>query len=166
MSPAGGPACGCVRGFRAPGSLPGGRDPLDSAPMDPILLLILMVVLLALPLWTTFRQNKQLRQIREMQSRLDVGAEVLTGSGQHGIVVDVTDTTVDLAVAEGVVTRWERAAVVRNLGEEQAKAEAAGQVAPETNADEVTPDQPAPSVKVDAPGDTTSDKPTEKGPNA
>lgn len=92
--------------------------------MDPILLLILMVVLLALPIWTTFRQNKQLRQIREMQARLAPGAEVLTGSGQHGIVVAVDEKTVDLEIAEGIVTRWERAAIVRNVNEEESKAAA------------------------------------------
>ena len=90
--------------------------------MDPILLLILMVVLLALPIWTTFRQNKQLRKIREMQARLAPGAEVLTGSGQHGIVVAVDEKTVDLEIAEGIVTRWERAAIVRNVNEEESKA--------------------------------------------
>ena len=103
--------------------------------MDPILLLILMVVLLALPIWTTFRQNKQLRQIRDMQARLAVGAEVLTGSGQHGIVVAVDEKTVDLEIAEGIVTRWERAAIVRNVSEEEAAAaQSAPQTAPEPKA--------------------------------
>lgn len=101
--------------------------------MDPILLLILMVVLLALPIWTTFRQNKQLRQIRDMQARLAVGAEVLTGSGQHGIVVAVDEKTVDLEIAEGIVTRWERAAIVRNVSEEEAaSAQSNSQTAPQT----------------------------------
>lgn len=101
--------------------------------MDPILLLILMVVLLALPIWTTFRQNKQLRQIRDMQARLAVGAEVLTGSGQHGIVVAVDEKTVDLEIAEGIVTRWERAAIVRNVSEEEAaSAQPNSQTAPQT----------------------------------
>lgn len=83
--------------------------------MDPILLLVLLLVLLALPIWQTYKQNKQLRQIREMQSQLEPGAEVVTSSGMHGIVVATTETTVDLTVAEGVVTRWERAAIARNL---------------------------------------------------
>ncbi|MFD5867045.1 preprotein translocase subunit YajC [Corynebacterium sp. NPDC060344] len=117
--------------------------------MDPILLLILMVVLLALPIWTTFRQNKQLRQIREMQSRLAPGAEVLTGSGQHGIVVAVDEKTVDLEIAEGIVTRWERAAIVRNVNEEEAKA--AGQPAPETvqNEQVLQTEQAAPADHAD-----------------
>ena len=106
--------------------------------MDPILLIILMVILLALPVWSTFRQNKQLRQIREMQARLAPGAEVLTGSGQHGIVVAVDETTVDLEIANGVVTRWERAAIVRNVNEEEAK-----QAADATSADSADSGKPA-----------------------
>lgn len=106
--------------------------------MDPILLIILMVILLALPVWSTFRQNKQLRQIREMQARLAPGAEVLTGSGQHGIVVAVDETTVDLEIANGVVTRWERAAIVRNVNEEEAK-----QAADATPADSADSGKPA-----------------------
>ena len=108
--------------------------------MDPILLLILMVVLLALPIWTTFRQNKQLRQIREMQARLAPGAEVLTGSGQHGIVAAVDEKTVDLEIAEGIVTRWERAAIVRNVNEEEAKA--APQTAQAPQAEQVRESEP------------------------
>ncbi|MDK8767004.1 preprotein translocase subunit YajC [Corynebacterium freneyi] len=101
--------------------------------MDPILLIILMVILLALPVWSTFRQNKQLRQIREMQARLAPGAEVLTGSGQHGIVVAVDETTVDLEIADGIVTRWERAAIVRNVNEEAAKQSADAKTAESTD---------------------------------
>lgn len=95
--------------------------------MDPILLLILMLIVLALPVWQTYRQNKQLRQIRDMQSRLFRGAEVVTGSGQHGVVVDLDDKTVDLEIAEGVVTRWERGAVIRNVSEDEAAAAKAAQ---------------------------------------
>ena len=101
--------------------------------MDPILLIILMVILLALPVWSTFRQNKQIRQIREMQARLAPGAEVLTGSGQHGIVVAVDETTVDLEIADGIVTRWERAAIVRNVNEEAAKQSADAKTAESTD---------------------------------
>lgn len=86
------------------------------------MLLVLIAILLAVPLWQTFRQNKQLREIRQMQEQLVPGMEVVTGSGMHGIVVDTTDETVDLAVADGVVTRWQRGAVARNLTVEQHKA--------------------------------------------
>lgn len=90
---------------------------LNSSFMDPIILLVLLLLFLALPLWQIVKQNKQVRNIREMQSRLVPGAEVITGSGMHGIVVDTTETTVDLTIADGVVTRWEKAAIARNLSD-------------------------------------------------
>ncbi|MDO4609465.1 preprotein translocase subunit YajC [Corynebacterium sp.] len=86
--------------------------------MDPLLLLILMLILLALPLWQTFRHNKQIRAIRDMQSRIQVGDRVQTGAGVHGIVESLGDTTVELTIAQGVTTVWERAAIMRNHTDE------------------------------------------------
>lgn len=83
--------------------------------MDQGIFLILILLFLALPIWQIIRQNKQIRNIREMQEQLTPGAEVITGSGLHGVVVDSTDTTVDLIIADGVVTRWEKSAVARNV---------------------------------------------------
>ncbi|MBV7295357.1 preprotein translocase subunit YajC [Corynebacterium sp. TAE3-ERU12] len=83
--------------------------------MDPILLIILMVLLLALPAWQTYKQNKRIREIRDMQSRVAPGHRVQTGAGCHGTVVACDETTVELQIAEGVVTTWERAAIMRNL---------------------------------------------------
>lgn len=77
-----------------------------------------MLVLLSLPLWQTFRHNKRVRQIREMQTQVAVGDEVLTGAGMHGRVSHVGDTTFDIDLAPGVTTRWEKSAVLRNLSRE------------------------------------------------
>lgn len=96
--------------------LPPGNS-LDSAIMDQFILLLLIVLFLALPIWQIVKQNKQVRNIRDMQSKLVPGAEVITGSGMHGVVVDTSDTTVDLIIADGIVTRWEKAAIARNLSE-------------------------------------------------
>lgn len=107
--------------------------------MDPILLLILMLIFLGLPIWQTVKHNKQLRKIRDMQANLAPGAEVITGSGMHGIVVAADETTVDLTIADGVVTRWERASIARNLtegtGADYANGQASGP-ADETDASE------------------------------
>ncbi|WP_048758510.1 preprotein translocase subunit YajC [Corynebacterium vitaeruminis] len=83
--------------------------------MDQTILLLLIFLFLALPIWQIVKQNKQVRTIREMQDKLAPGAEVITGSGMHGVVVDTTDTTVDLIIADGIVTRWEKGAIARNL---------------------------------------------------
>ncbi|MDO5029153.1 MAG: preprotein translocase subunit YajC [Corynebacterium sp.] len=85
--------------------------------MDQFILLLLIVLFLAVPIWQIMKQNKQVRNIRDMQSKLVPGAEVITGSGMHGVVVDTSDTTVDLIIADGIVTRWEKAAIARNLSE-------------------------------------------------
>lgn len=90
---------------------------LDSANMDQFILLLLIVLFLAVPIWQIMKQNKQVRNIRDMQSKLVPGAEVITGSGMHGVVVDTSDTTVDLIIADGIVTRWEKAAIARNLSD-------------------------------------------------
>lgn len=92
---------------------------------QPVVLIILMLVLLSLPLWQTFRHNKRIRQIREMQSQITVGDEVLTGAGMRGVVSGVNDETVEITISEGVITRWEKSAVLRNLTRE-ASGEVAG----------------------------------------
>lgn len=92
-------------------------DSIDFANMDQAILLLLILLFLALPIWQIVKQNKQVRNIRDMQSKLAPGAEVITGSGLHGVVVDATDTTVDLLIADGIVTRWEKAAVARNISD-------------------------------------------------
>ncbi|KAA9227581.1 preprotein translocase subunit YajC [Corynebacterium amycolatum] len=83
--------------------------------MDQTILLLLIFLFLALPIWQIIKQNKQVRTIRDMQDKLAPGAEVITGSGMHGVVVDTTETTVDLIIADGIVTRWEKGAIARNL---------------------------------------------------
>ena len=88
---------------------------LNSADMNQTILLLLIFLFLALPIWQIIKQNKQVRTIRDMQDKLAPGAEVITGSGMHGVVVDTTDTTVDLIIADGIVTRWEKGAIARNL---------------------------------------------------
>nr|WP_120492456.1 preprotein translocase subunit YajC [Corynebacterium lactis] len=126
--------------------------------MDPILLLVLLVIFLALPLWQIVKQNKQVRNIREMQSKLVPGAEVITGSGLHGIVVDASETTVDLTIADGVVTRWEKAAIARNLSEgtgaDYARRDLRGQ---EPVADPAEAESPA-AVEADAQRDTPTEE--------
>lgn len=119
--------------------------------MDPILLLLLMLVLLALPLWQTYRQNKQVRQIRDMQAQIEPGDQVQTGAGVHGIVESVGDTTVELTIAQGVTTVWERAAILRNISAENRKAGAAadGAMAPGDDATAARPIREAGTVESD-----------------
>ncbi|WP_448850861.1 preprotein translocase subunit YajC [Corynebacterium sp. 335C] len=136
--------------------------------MDPLLLLILMLILLALPLWQTFRHNKQIRAIRDMQSRIQVGDRVQTGAGVHGIVESLGETTVELTIAQGVTTVWERAAIMRNRSDEDRvagrRADEAVAGAPaaesETEAPQARPADDAPAARPldDQPADRPADR--------
>jgi preprotein translocase subunit YajC len=80
----------------------------------PLLVLALaFFVLIVLPMRT---RNRQLQATRRMQAGLAVGTEVMTTSGLFGRVVGLTDDTVDLEVAPGVVVRWARAAIAEVRG--------------------------------------------------
>ncbi len=116
-------------------------------------LLLFLLVLLALPLWMSFRNNKQIRKIRDMQDRLAPGAAVVTNAGIHGIVHDVAEDTVDILVADGVVIRIQKMAVVRNVTEEENAADAKEAVAASAQAR----DEAAAEAHQDAQGNEVSD---------
>ncbi|MFE7800206.1 preprotein translocase subunit YajC [Nocardia sp. NPDC057440] len=65
------------------------------------------------------RQKREAQKVADMQGSLKVGDQVTTTSGLYGTVVDLDDTTVDLEIAEEVVTTWLRLAIreVRTVDE-------------------------------------------------
>ncbi|PRY33820.1 preprotein translocase subunit YajC [Umezawaea tangerina] len=73
----------------------------------------LLLVLLAVPLFLSARKQK--RAAAEQQtllSSLEPGDRVMTTSGLYATVADATDeSTIDLEIADGVVTTWLRQAV-------------------------------------------------------
>jgi preprotein translocase subunit YajC len=76
------------------------------------LLLPLIIVLFAIPLFMgSRRQKRQQQQQQELQNSLSYGDRVMTTSGLYGTVVHVTDDSIDIEIAPGVVTSWLRAAV-------------------------------------------------------
>ena len=77
-------------------------------------------------------QQRRARELREMQSALAPGAEVMTSSGIYGTVteVDQTDDTVVLEISSEVHVRFARAAIGRVLsGAPEAEAEPAEETA-------------------------------------
>ncbi|MFI6866496.1 preprotein translocase subunit YajC [Nocardia sp. NPDC050406] len=76
------------------------------------LLLPLLLVALLVPMFLGMRrQKREAAKVTEMQDSLKVGDRVTTTSGLYGTVVDLDDTTVDLEIAEDVVTTWLRLAI-------------------------------------------------------
>lgn len=81
--------------------------------MDPSLLFPLLILLLIPVLFLSGRrQRRQVREMQALQAALEPGDVVITTSGLRATVVDAAyEETVDLEIAEGVVTTWVRAAV-------------------------------------------------------
>lgn len=76
------------------------------------LLFPLLIVALLVPMFLGMRrQRREVANQARMQDSLKVGDQVTTTSGLYGTVVSLDPTTVDLEIAEDVITTWLRAAV-------------------------------------------------------
>jgi len=73
----------------------------------------LLLVLLAVPLFLSARKQKRAAaEQQQLLSSLEPGDRVMTTSGLYATVADADDdVTIDLEVADGVVTTWLRQAV-------------------------------------------------------
>ncbi|HLS75658.1 MAG TPA: preprotein translocase subunit YajC [Nocardia sp.] len=106
----------------------------------------LLLVLLLVPMFLGIRrQKREAEKVAAMQESLKVGDAVITTSGLWGTVVDVDEDTVDLEIAEDVVTTWLRQAI-REVRVEDETAE----TTPETTATETTAEWAASEVEESA----------------
>ena len=73
------------------------------------------LIILALPLlllaWMFWSANRRTRQMRQFNSALNVGDEVVTSSGIYGTIRHLDDASAHLEVAEGTILRFDRRAV-------------------------------------------------------
>lgn len=78
---------------------------------------VMMVALIAVFYFLMIRpQRLRAQKVREMQSTLAVGSEVITTAGVYGrIVAENEDDTVLLEIAPGVPIRMARAAIARSV---------------------------------------------------
>jgi preprotein translocase subunit YajC len=81
--------------------------------MDISLLFPILILLLFIPIFLSSRKQKRAQaQMQSLQSSLEPGDIVSTTSGLRGTIVDASyEDTVDLEIADGVVTTWVRAAI-------------------------------------------------------
>jgi preprotein translocase subunit YajC len=81
--------------------------------MDLSLLFPLLILLLFIPIFLSGRrQRRQLAETQKLQASLETGDVVMTTSGLRATVVDASyEDTIDLEIADGIVTTWLRAAV-------------------------------------------------------
>ncbi|MFE7742416.1 preprotein translocase subunit YajC [Nocardia sp. NPDC057455] len=90
------------------------------------LLFPLLLVALLVPMFLGVRrQKREAEKVAGMQDNLKVGDQVVTTSGLYGTVVELDDTTVDLEIAEDVVTTWLRQAI-REVRTEEVSIEETG----------------------------------------
>ncbi len=108
------------------------------------LLFPLLILLLFIPIFLSGRrQRRQMAEMQALQAALEPGDVVLTTSGLRATVVDSSyEETVDLEVADGVVTTWVRAAV---------KEKVAPPADPEADHGRLEAGEPDPVVSADRP---------------
>jgi preprotein translocase subunit YajC len=81
--------------------------------MDISLLFPIIILLLFIPIFLSSRKQKRAQAtMASLQTSLEPGDVVSTTSGLRGTVVDASyEDTIDLEIADGVVTTWVRAAI-------------------------------------------------------
>lgn len=79
--------------------------------MDMVIFLPLLIILGAFMFFASRRQKKAMQATIDLHNSLTIGDRVHTTSGLEGTITDVTDDSVDLEIAPGVVTTWMKLAV-------------------------------------------------------
>lgn len=105
--------------------------------MDALLFPLLLALLAGFMFLSMRKQKKRVAEMQEMQNSVSTGTRVQLTSGLFGTVIDASSPdVVDVEIATGVVTRWNRLAVMRVVPTDEAAATYAGHVAPEIPADD------------------------------
>lgn len=76
-----------------------------------LLLMPIIVVFAAFMFFSARRQKRAMRDTIDLHESLCVGDRVHTTSGLEGTLTDITDDTVDIEIAPGVVTTWMKLAI-------------------------------------------------------
>ena len=79
--------------------------------MDLVALLPLLIILGAFMFFASRRQKKAMQATIDLHNSLKVGDRVHTTSGLEAEIKAITDDTVQLEIAPGVVTTWMKLAV-------------------------------------------------------
>ncbi|UCZ90502.1 preprotein translocase subunit YajC [Gordonia sp. WA4-43] len=117
--------------------------------MDALLFPLLLALLAGFMFLSMRKQKKRVAEMQEMQNSVSTGTRVQLTSGLFGTVIDASSPdVVDVEIATGVVTRWNRLAVMRVVPTDEAAATYPGHVAPEIESDDY---DDADSVSLDKP---------------
>jgi preprotein translocase subunit YajC len=79
-------------------------------------LFLIMLLILMVPMFLAVRrQKKEMGKVAGMLATLMVGDRVMTSSGLYGTIVAIDDETVDLEIAEDIITTWKKGAIVERF---------------------------------------------------
>ncbi|BBY61417.1 preprotein translocase subunit YajC [Mycolicibacterium sarraceniae] len=91
--------------------------------MDLLVFLPLIVIMGGFMYFASRRQRKAMQATIDLHESLVVGDEVWTTSGLRATITGITDDTVDLEIAPGVVTTWMKLAVRERIEDDAAVAD-------------------------------------------
>jgi preprotein translocase subunit YajC len=76
-----------------------------------ITFLPMLVILGVFMFFASRRQKRAMQATIDLHDSLQIGEQIQTTSGLHGTIKRITDDTVDLEIAPGVVTTWAKLAI-------------------------------------------------------
>lgn len=79
--------------------------------METVVFLPLLIILGLFMFFASRRQRKAMQATIDLHNSLQIGDRVHTTSGLEGTITGITDDSVDLEIAPGVVTTWMKLAV-------------------------------------------------------
>ncbi|QEN14778.1 preprotein translocase subunit YajC [Mycolicibacterium sp. ELW1] len=86
--------------------------------MDLLVFLPLIIIMGAFMYFASRRQRKAMQATIDLHESLSVGDRVHTTSGLQATITAITDDTVDLEIAPGVVTTWMKLAIRDRIEDE------------------------------------------------
>ncbi|NDK92033.1 preprotein translocase subunit YajC [Gordonia desulfuricans] len=126
--------------------------------MESLFFPVLLVLLVAFMFFSVRKQKKRATEMQDMQNSVQTGTRVQLTSGLFGTVIDSSSSDyVDVEIATGVVTRWNRLAIMRVVLTEDAAATYPGFTPIETDDDDLdTPPLDGPNLNKSG-GDSSAD---------
>jgi preprotein translocase subunit YajC len=118
---------------------------------DDVETLILLVLSAGLLFLLFSRTRRQQREAATVQSRLEPGAEVMTGGGLFATVVELDEGAVVLETAPGQRSRWDPRAVARIISPAPADQDEGEQEQTASENDDENEDEAAPADPPSAP---------------
>jgi len=86
--------------------------------MESVIFLPLIIILGVFMFMASRRQRKAMQATIDLHNSLQIGDRVHTTSGLEATITGITDDTVDLEIAPGVVTTWMKLAIRDRIDDE------------------------------------------------